>query len=207
MDLTRPIGHIQATGWTAAAVGNTATTSCGAPSATRKSSAMPPCSLAHCRSFVAVAGHLARRSLDRDRVAACAIRVTELGLFCIGSERYAREDHTYGAASLERRHLAFRGGEAVFDYTAKEGKRRTVRIANPPGVHTLRSLHALPATPPQLVVYQTGQGCRHLTTGELVTYLHRHAGSCSTITPRRKRSQGDAGRADQGVPQWRAQPT
>jgi len=155
----------------------------------------------------AVAGHLARRSLDRDRVAACAIRVTELGLFRIGSERYAREDHTYGAASLERRHLAFRGGEAVFDYTANEGKRRTVGIANPPAVHALRSLHALPATPPQLVVYQTGQGCRHLTTGELVTYLHRHAGSCSTITLRRKRSQGDAGRADQGVPQWRAQPT
>ena len=77
-------------------------------------------------------------------------------MFRIGSERYARENYTYGAASLERRHLAFRGGQAVFDYTAKEGKRRTVRIANPPAVHTLRSLHALPATPPQLVVYQTG---------------------------------------------------
>lgn len=130
---------------------------------------------------VVVAGHLARRPLDRDRVAACAIRVTELGLFRIGSERYAREDHTYGAASLERRHLTFRGAQAVFDYTAKEGKRRTVRIADPPAVHTLRALHALPATPPQLFVYQTGEAWRHLTTGELVTYLHQHAGNGFTV--------------------------
>lgn len=54
--------------------------------------------------------HLARRRLDRERVSACALRVTELGLFRIGSERYAQEDHTYGVASLERRH---RGGGAA----------------------------------------------------------------------------------------------
>src|SRR5579859_950931 len=75
--------------------------------------------------------HLARPGLDRDRVSACALRVTELGLFRIGSERYAREDHTYGAASLERRHVTIDGGAAVFDYVAKESKHRTVRITDP----------------------------------------------------------------------------
>jgi DNA topoisomerase IB len=43
--------------------------------------------------------------LDHERVCACAVRVTELGLFRIGSERYAREDHTYGVTSLEKRHV------------------------------------------------------------------------------------------------------
>jgi DNA topoisomerase-1 len=65
--------------------------------------------------------HLARRVLDRERVSACAIRVTELGLFRVGNERYAREDHTYGVASLERRHVSFLADEAVFDYVAKHG--------------------------------------------------------------------------------------
>ena len=128
-----------------------------------------------------VGTHLARRPLDRDRVCACAIRVTELGLFRIGSERYAREDHTYGVASLERRHLTFRGGSAVFDYAAKEGKRRTVRVADAAALRTLRALHAAPAGLDQLFVYRAGGDWRHVTTGELVTYLHEHAGAGFTV--------------------------
>jgi DNA topoisomerase I len=125
--------------------------------------------------------HLARRALDRERVSACAIRVTELGLFRIGSERYAREDHTYGVASLERRHLRFRAGEAVFDYVAKEGRRRTVRIADPAAVHTLRSLERMPAGTPQLFVFRAGDGWARLTTGELADYLRAHAGGHFTV--------------------------
>lgn len=125
--------------------------------------------------------HLARRELDRERVSACALRVTELGLFRIGSERYAQEDHTYGVASLERRHVSFSGGEAVFDYVAKESKHRTVRIADEPAVHTLRALHRSPAELPQLFVYANGGGWEHATTGRLTGYLHSHAGGEFTV--------------------------
>jgi DNA topoisomerase IB len=139
----------------------------------------------------AVEVHLAGHALDRLRVAACAARVTELGLFRIGSERYAREDHTYGVSSLERRHLRFRAGEAVFDYVAKAGKRRTVRIADPAVVRTLRALQRapLPADVPQLFVFHSGAsaaaaaggGWRHLTTEELAAYLHEQAGGHFTV--------------------------
>jgi DNA topoisomerase I len=125
--------------------------------------------------------HLARDDIDRDRVSACAIRVTELGLFRIGSERYAREDHTYGAASLERRHLAFEADTAVFDYTAKEGKHRTVRITNAPAVQTLRMLHGIDTDLPQLFIYPAAAGWRQLTTAGLVGYLREHAGSGFTV--------------------------
>jgi DNA topoisomerase I len=135
---------------------------------------------------VAADRDLARRALDRARVAACAARVTELGLFRIGSERYAREDHTYGVSSLERRHLRFRAGEAVFDYVAKASKRRTVRIADPPAVRTLRALERAPAELPQLFVFQVGgggagAGWRHLTTEELGAYLYEQAGGHFTV--------------------------
>jgi DNA topoisomerase IB len=129
--------------------------------------------------------HLAGHALDRARVAACAARVTELGLFRIGSERYAREDHTYGVSSLERRHLRFRAGEAVFDYVAKASKRRTVRIADPAVVRTLRALERAPAELPQLFVFLVGAvgagGWRHLTTEELGAYVHEQAGGHFTV--------------------------
>jgi len=125
--------------------------------------------------------HLARRRLDRDRVSACALRVTELGLFRIGSERYAQEDHTYGVASLERRHVSFSGGTAVFDYVAKESKHRTIRIADQSAVKTLRALHRASSDLPQLFVYANGAGWEHITTGKLTGYLHAHAGGEFTV--------------------------
>jgi DNA topoisomerase IB len=125
--------------------------------------------------------HLGRRELDRERVSACALRVTELGLFRIGSERYAQEDHTYGVASLERRHVSFSRGEAIFDYVAKESKHRTIRIADAPSVHTLRALHRASSDLPQLFVYQAAARWEHVTTGKLTGYLHVHAGSEFTV--------------------------
>jgi DNA topoisomerase IB len=130
----------------------------------------------------AEAEHLSGHALDRLRVAACAARVTELGLFRIGSERYAREDHTYGVSSLERRHLRFRAGDAVFDYVAKAGKRRTVRIGDAAVVRTLRALERSPAELAHLFVFHAESGgWRHLSTEELGAYLHEQAGGHFTV--------------------------
>jgi Topoisomerase IB len=48
---------------------------------------------------------LARGGLDRDRVAAGAVRLIDLGLFRLGGEKYAELDHHYGATTLEKRHV------------------------------------------------------------------------------------------------------
>ena len=48
---------------------------------------------------------LRRRGLKRDRVLAGVVRLIDLGLFRIGSERYAELDHHYGATTLEKRHV------------------------------------------------------------------------------------------------------
>src|SRR6201988_1995888 len=45
---------------------------------------------------------LGGRRLDRDRVAASAVRLIDLGLFRIGGEKYAELDHHYGATTLRK---------------------------------------------------------------------------------------------------------
>ena len=50
---------------------------------------------------------LGGRHLDRDRVAAGAVRLIDLGLFRIGGERYAELDHHYGATTLQKRRRAW----------------------------------------------------------------------------------------------------
>jgi DNA topoisomerase I len=129
-----------------------------------------------CRA--ALAGH----RLDRDRVCACAVRVTELGLFRIGSERYVQEDHTYGVTSLERQHVRVGPRQAVFDYTAKFGKRRTVRLTDRDVLRTLRALrHEGDPAADALFTYRQGERWHHLTTEELGAYLRRHTGAHFTV--------------------------
>src|SRR5580658_10156122 len=83
---------------------------------------------------------LARGGLDRDRVAASAVRLIDLGLFRIGGEKYAQLDHHYGATTLEKRHVRVRRDAVTFDYTAKEGKHRAVTVTDEAILPTVRAL-------------------------------------------------------------------
>jgi DNA topoisomerase IB len=83
---------------------------------------------------------LKRRRLDRGRVSASAVRLIDLGLFRIGGERYAELDHHYGAATLEKRHVTIRRDGVMFDYAAKEGKRRAIMVTDQAVASTVRAL-------------------------------------------------------------------
>jgi DNA topoisomerase-1 len=81
----------------------------------------------------------------------------DLGFFRVGSERYAEENETYGLATLRRRHLRFEGGEAVFDYRSKGGRRHLQSVADPSVRPTLRALRRRPGRGPALFAYRDGR--------------------------------------------------
>jgi DNA topoisomerase I len=83
---------------------------------------------------------LRHRGLDRRRVAASAVRLIDLGLFRIGGERYAELDHHYGATTLEKQHVRVHRDGLEFDYIAKEGKHRSVMVADTAVMPTVRAL-------------------------------------------------------------------
>ncbi len=83
---------------------------------------------------------LRRRGLDRGRVAATTVRLIDLGLFRLGGERYAELDHHYGATTLEKQHVLVHRDGLQFDYIAKEGKHRTVTVADAAVLPTVRAL-------------------------------------------------------------------
>ncbi|MDO8187309.1 DNA topoisomerase IB [Conexibacter sp. JD483] len=78
-----------------------------------------------------VARDLGGDGLERDRIAACAVRLLDLGFFRIGSEDYAEQNGTYGLTTLRREHVRVRAAAVVFDYPAKHGLRRVQEIAEP----------------------------------------------------------------------------
>ena len=67
----------------------------------------------------AMAAHMELDGLERERVAAVAVRLINLGWFRVGSERYAKEHKTFGITTLSKRHVHVRGKRLSFRYLGK----------------------------------------------------------------------------------------
>jgi len=123
----------------------------------------------------ATAHDLSRRPLDRDRVAASAVRLIDLGLFRIGGERYAELDHHYGAVTLEKRHVSVRRDGVVFDYVAKEGKHRAITVTDRAVRSTVRALAAADNGLDTLFAWQRGDTWHPLHSHDVSAYIAEHA--------------------------------
>jgi DNA topoisomerase-1 len=114
--------------------------------------------------------------LSKERVAAGAVRLLDIGLFRVGGEESADEFGHYGLATLTARHLEFRNGEAVFDYPAKSGVRRLLAVSDPESVALLRRLRARRSGPEELLAFRKG-GCWHRLGSDGVNdYIKAHTG-------------------------------
>jgi len=116
------------------------------------------------------------RHLDRERVAAGAVRLIDLGLFRIGGERYAELDHHYGATTLQKQDVKVTRDGVVFDYIAKEGKRRIVTVADETIRPTVRALVRSGNNLNSLFCFQDGGTWRPLHSHEVSSYIATHAG-------------------------------
>ena len=119
---------------------------------------------------------LGGRHLDRDRVAAAAVRLIDLGLFRIGGERYAELDHHYGATTLQKRDVVATRGGVTFDYLAKEGKRRTITVTDEAVRPVVRALIRSDNSLDSLFCIQDGGVWRPLRSHEVSSYIASHAG-------------------------------
>jgi DNA topoisomerase IB len=119
---------------------------------------------------------LARGGLDRDRVAASAVRLIDLGLFRIGGEKYAELDHHYGATTLEKRHVTVTRDGMMFDYIAKQGKHRAITVTDEVVLPTVRALANSDNGLGNLFSYQHGGSWRVLRSHDVSNYVAARAG-------------------------------
>ena len=67
------------------------------------------------------AGHLRRKRLDREKAMAAAVRLLDRTNIRLGGESYAKQNGTYGLATLRSKHLEVDGDTLVLDFTGKGG--------------------------------------------------------------------------------------
>lgn len=119
---------------------------------------------------------LALGGMPRERVLACAVRLLDRGFFRVGGEEYANENETFGLATLRREHVRIvDGSAALFDYPAKGGKRRLLRIADEDAVAVLAPLRRR-RSGDELLAWQDGSGWCDVRSGDVNRYLKESTG-------------------------------
>ena len=124
-----------------------------------------------------VSADLQRRDLPREKALAAAVRLLDLGSFRVGSESYARQNGSYGVATIQRSHVRVSGDALVFDYRAKSGKRRRLTLVDaelrPIVTHLKRRHH----DHPELLAYRNGVGWRDVRSLDVNAYVKELAGN------------------------------
>jgi DNA topoisomerase I len=115
--------------------------------------------------------------LDRERVLALAVRLLDIGLFRIGSEQYADEEGGVGLATVQRSQVTVKGGEVVFDYVGKAGKRRVQAVQDPPTVAAVIALRRRRSGGEQLLAYREDRRWRPVHSDQISAYLKAQIGS------------------------------
>lgn len=109
----------------------------------------------------AVAADLAEPGLGCRRVLAGALRMLDRGVFRTGGEEYAQEGvngpGTRGVATLLRGDVTVRGGEILFDYLAKGGIERKVRIRDGALASLVTALRRGRTDDERLLAYRDGR--------------------------------------------------
>jgi DNA topoisomerase-1 len=73
-----------------------------------------------------VEAHLGENGLPRSKVLATVVWLLERTLIRVGSEKYARENETFGLTTLRDRHADVRGAKVAFAFRGKSGKDHVV---------------------------------------------------------------------------------
>jgi DNA topoisomerase I len=107
---------------------------------------------------------------------AAAVRLLDRGLFRVGNDRYARDNHTFGLTTLTRAQVELHGDEAVFDFVGKEHVRHHIVVADAAVARVLRARLADPADAHDWVFAAPEPPHLHrVDSVSLNAYIHAHA--------------------------------
>jgi DNA topoisomerase I len=118
---------------------------------------------------------LRRRGLPREKVLALVVRLLEETLIRVGNDEYARDNRSYGLATLRDRHVTVRGAEVRFTFRGKGGKTHEVEFRDRRLAQLVKRCQEIPGQ--ELFQYYDADGNRvDVTSGDVNDYLREISG-------------------------------
>ena len=93
-----------------------------------------------------------RKGFPKEKICAGIVLLISDSFFRVGSERYERENNTFGITTLRKRHVSVGHDIVVFDYAGKRGIRQKQFIESPEMATFMKSLRGAPG--PRLFRFQ-----------------------------------------------------
>jgi len=122
------------------------------------------------------AKHMRKRSLSRDKVLACMVRLIDNAYFRPGNPQYVKDNESYGLTTLRSKHLHIEDGELIFSYRGKSGKHQIKIIEDEHLSKVVAELDDLPGY--QIFKYLDEHGKRvTVSSNELNSYIREHMGN------------------------------
>ncbi len=119
---------------------------------------------------------LALDGIPRDKVLATVVRLLDTTLIRVGSEEYARENHSYGLTTLRKRHVKVSAGTLRFRFRGKSGIEHDVAVSDARIARIMKRCMDLPGQ--DLFQYLDADGARHVVgSADVNAYLREATGA------------------------------
>jgi DNA topoisomerase-1 len=119
---------------------------------------------------------LGGEGLGLERVAATAFSLLDLGMFRIGSDRYAEDNGSYGLTTLEKSHVHLAGRGLSFAYAAKSGQDVEVTVRDDRVRDVLEALRRRRGGGDRLLAYKSGGRWHDLGADDVNAYVKSRLG-------------------------------
>ena len=112
---------------------------------------------------------------------AAAIRLLDQGLFRVGTDRYARDNHTFGLTTLTRAHVRVDGDALAFDFVGKEHIAHHLVVADAAVAGVIRGRLASDDGD-DAALFSTAERPtpRRIDSVTVNSYIHTHSGTASS---------------------------
>jgi len=121
-----------------------------------------------------VESDLALPGLPREKILATVVRLLDVTLIRVGNEEYARQNDSFGLATLRDRHVAVNGTNIHFEFIGKSGICHAVDVEDRRLASIIRKSRDLPGY--ELFQYLDESGARHtINASDVNEYLKRIA--------------------------------
>ena len=117
---------------------------------------------------------LARRDNSRDRVCAGVVLLISHAWFRVGSDRYEKENNSFGITTLRKSHVSGDDGRIEFNYRGKRGIDHRQSITDPRLIKFVDDLLATPGR--RLFRYRDGRKWADVDAREVNDYIEKIAG-------------------------------
>lgn len=122
-----------------------------------------------------VARDLGKRGLPKDKVLAGVIHLISLGFFRVGSERYLKENKTFGITTLNKSHVQMEGdGGVLFSYIGKRSIRHRQVVVAPELAKFIQDLLNTPGK--RLFRYNAEDRWHTINANDVNQYFHKISG-------------------------------